>query len=245
MAFTATTTNSAAAWRPDIFEFAPIDIVPDALILRCSTVAGTVEGDAPVARVAYVVDDTAQISVEADAIPESDPVLSERLVHTSKVTQLVRLSREQYQQAGTAGQLATSVARAITRRTNLAFVSENAPTAPAVAPVAGLINTNGLIDGGAIANNLDPLIDLIARLETNLATPSHPRRPARLGRTPATQARHRRPEHVVAWRGDHRRRATPAVPAGDRRHGPTALPRPRCRPASNRVRSRTHHDQHK
>ncbi len=46
MAFTVATPNSASAWRPDQYTFAPTDVVPDALINQCSTVAGTIEGDA-------------------------------------------------------------------------------------------------------------------------------------------------------------------------------------------------------
>ena len=48
MAHTATTINRAGAWRPDVYTFAPTDVVPDALILQCFTVAGEIEGDAPV-----------------------------------------------------------------------------------------------------------------------------------------------------------------------------------------------------
>ena len=39
MPFTATTVNSAAAWRPDLYEFAPADALPEALILQCTTQA--------------------------------------------------------------------------------------------------------------------------------------------------------------------------------------------------------------
>ena len=46
MPFTATTVNSAAAWRPDLCEFDPADALPEALILQCTTQAGSVEGDA-------------------------------------------------------------------------------------------------------------------------------------------------------------------------------------------------------
>src|SRR5437660_12582540 len=109
MAHTATTVNSAKAWAPDITTFAPVDSVPDALILQCSTVSGEVDGDEPTMRVAYVDDDQAQFTAEGSEIPEGDPVLAEVLVHTAKVTQLVRLSNEQWNQANTANQLAQSV----------------------------------------------------------------------------------------------------------------------------------------
>jgi hypothetical protein len=47
MSFTHTISTSAGAWRPDVYTFAPTDVVPDALILQCSTVAGEIEGDEP------------------------------------------------------------------------------------------------------------------------------------------------------------------------------------------------------
>ncbi|MEE2852233.1 MAG: phage major capsid protein [Actinomycetota bacterium] len=172
MAFTAATPNSAQAWRPDVYEFAPADIIPEALVLQCTTVGADVEGDAPAVRVAYVDDDEAQLSDEADEIPEAQPDLAERVIYTSKVTQLVRLSNEQFLQPTTAENIAQSVARAVTRRGDLFFVQQAAPTAPAVAPVAGLANVTGLVDGGTVADTLDGLIDLIAQLQQNLATPS-------------------------------------------------------------------------
>jgi hypothetical protein len=43
-----------------------------------------------------------------------------------KITQLVRLSRGQYSQSGTASQLANTVSRVIARRADIAFVAEPA-----------------------------------------------------------------------------------------------------------------------
>ena len=112
MPFTATTVNSAKAWAPDLYEFAPADVIPEALILQCTTQAGRIEGDAPSVRVAYVDDDEATFTAEGQVIDGAEPSLSEVLVHTAKITQLVRLNREQYAQEGTADQLSQSVARA-------------------------------------------------------------------------------------------------------------------------------------
>jgi hypothetical protein len=173
MPFTHTTSTAAGAWRPDVYTFAPADVVPDALILQCSTVSGDVEGDEPVLRVAYVDDDQAQFTAEGDPIPEGESVLAEVLVHTAKVTQLVWLSNEQYGQTNTAAQLSASVSRAVTRRANLAFVAEAAPVGPAVAPVAGLVNVADVVEGDDVSGSLDPLVDLIAVLQDNLAVPSH------------------------------------------------------------------------
>ncbi|MGW4636864.1 phage major capsid protein [Nocardia sp. NPDC004415] len=170
---TETTTTSAKAWAPDLQAFAPDDVVPEALIMQVSTIAGSVEGDSPVVRVAYVDDDDAQFTAEGSAIPEGDPDLAEALIHTAKITQLVRLSREQYAQNGTADMLASSVQRAITKKANQAFLSQVAPTSPAVAPVAGLVNVSGIVAGDAVTGSLDALVDLVAELQANDATPTH------------------------------------------------------------------------
>lgn len=169
---TETTLTSAKAWAPDLNVFNPSDAVPEALILSHSNVAGVIEGDAPAMRVAYVTDDTAQFTVEAAEIPEANPALNEVIVYTAKITQLVRLSNEQYRQAGTAGELSESVRRAIVKKANQAFLTQVAPTAPAVAPPTGLINAGGIVGGGAVADNLDALVDLVAQLEANGGTPT-------------------------------------------------------------------------
>ncbi|AWG98713.1 phage major capsid protein [Rhodococcus ruber] len=170
---TETTSTSAKAWSPDVNAFAATDVIPDALILQTSTVVGRIEGDEPAVRVAYVDDAAATFVAEAATIPEADPALSEVLVHTGKVAQLVRLSREQYSQNNTAALLSESVRRAVTKKANEAYIAQAAPTAPAVTPPAGLLNVTGIEAGGAVASALDGLVDLIATLEGNGATPTH------------------------------------------------------------------------
>ena len=54
-----TTPNQPAAWRPDVTAFVADDVVPEALLLRTTTVVGSVEGDAPAVRVPIVADDGA------------------------------------------------------------------------------------------------------------------------------------------------------------------------------------------
>jgi HK97 family phage major capsid protein len=173
MAHTATTVNSDGAWRPDGYAFAPEDVIPDALIIQCSTKAGFVEGDQPVVRVAYIDDADAEFVAEGSEIPEAEPDLAEVLVATGRVSQLVRLSLEQWSQPDTADQLAQSVARAVTRRADVAFIQQIAPTPPALGPSTGLLNVPGIVNGGAVSESLDTLVDLVAQLQENLSTPSH------------------------------------------------------------------------
>ena len=170
---TETTVNSAIAWSPDLTTVAATDAVPDALILSTSTVAGRVEGDAVAVRAAYVDDAAAGFVAEGAEISEANPGLSEVVVNTGKVAQLVRLSREQFEQPNAAQLISESVARAVTTAANAAYIAQVKPTAPAVTPPAGLLNITGIVNGGAITGDLDALADALATLETNGATPSH------------------------------------------------------------------------
>ena len=138
----ATETTSAKAWAPDVQGFVPSDVIPDAIVLQVSTVAGRIEGDEPVLRVPYVSDADASFTPEGEEIDEAGPTLSEAVVATSKITQLVRLSREQYSQTGTAGLLSDSVRRAIIVNANQEFLTQVAPTPPAVQPPAGVSRTS-------------------------------------------------------------------------------------------------------
>ena len=131
------------------------------------------EGDAPAVRVAYVTDAEAGFVAEGAAIDEDNPGLDEVLIRTGKVSQLIRLSREQWVQTGTGQLLSTSVARAVTKAANIAYLAQVAPTPPAVTPPAGLLNVAGIESGSAVAGDLDNLVDLIATLQANGATPSH------------------------------------------------------------------------
>jgi predicted phage gp36 major capsid-like protein len=170
---TLTTTTSAKAWSPDVTAVAPADAVPDALVLQTSTVAGSVEGDEPAVRVQYVDDAGAGFVPEGQTISEAAPNLSEVLVYTGKIAQLIRLSREQFVQPNASTLLSQSVSRAITRAGNIAYLAQAAPTGGAVTPPAGLLNVSGLIDGGVVSDNLDVLVDLLATLAANYSNPSH------------------------------------------------------------------------
>ena len=99
MANTETTTSAAYGWRPDASTFAAADVVPDALILQCSTVAGQILGDTPSLHVAYVDDAAADYVAEGAPIPEADPDLSEVVIYGSKMSQLLRITSELYRAA--------------------------------------------------------------------------------------------------------------------------------------------------
>src|SRR5699024_1612521 len=63
--------------------------------------------------------------------------------------------------------------RAVLTKANQAYIAQAAPSSPAVTPPAGLLNVAGIEDGGAIADDLDGLIDLFATIEGNGGSVSH------------------------------------------------------------------------
>ncbi|ORA80742.1 major capsid protein [Mycolicibacter kumamotonensis] len=167
------TPLTTVAWAQDKFSFGAGDVVPESLILRTSTVSGQIEGDQPSLRVAYVKDDeSATYVAEGGEINDSAPELSEVVIHTRKLARLVSISNEQHRQPETPGQTAQSVARDLIRKADLSYLGEVAPTPPATGST-GLLNTDGLVDGGEVGQNLDGLVDLIAELESNLAVPGY------------------------------------------------------------------------
>jgi HK97 family phage major capsid protein len=168
-----TTETTAKAWSPDIQFFPASEVIPEALVLTTSTVAGAIEGDEPAIRVAYVDDADAQFTAEGGDIPEAEPSLSEVLVHTGKVTLLVKVSREQYNQNGTANMLSESARRAVLKKANEAYLSQVIPTSPNVTPPAGILNIPGIQDGGEVATNLDALADAFTLVETAGGTVTH------------------------------------------------------------------------
>lgn len=169
------TPTSAFPFRPDVPTFHAADVVPEALINLCSTISGVIEGDAPSLRVGYVVDDDADLVPEADDVPESEPELAEVEVYTSRISQLVVVTREQYynHQEGTPEQLSLSVRRALVKKADRLFMSQVAPTPPATQPPAGLLNVDGITEGDEVVENLDPLVDLQAQIQSSGGQPTH------------------------------------------------------------------------
>ena len=118
--------------RPDLYAFAPTDVLPDALILQCTTVAGDVEGDAPSVRVAYVDDDQATLHRRrprhrrSRTVPGRSPG-AHRQDHPARPAVRVSstASRPTPDQLSAVGE-----PRPLTRRGDLAFAAEAAPVPP-------------------------------------------------------------------------------------------------------------------
>jgi len=168
-----TTLLADRGWSPDVTFHAPGDAVPDALILRTSTVAANVEGDAVAVHAVFVDDDEATFVPEGQTIDEATPDLASTTIFTGKVAQVIRVSREQMAQENVSAQLAASVRRAVTRAANAAYIAQPAPTGGDVTPPAGLLNIDGIVDLGTVGDNLDALVDGLAILAESYATPTH------------------------------------------------------------------------
>ncbi len=157
----------------DVRGIAPKDIVSQALILQCSTIAGQVEGDAPSVLVPYVsFEDQPGFVPEGDPIPEAVPDDSQVQIFTGKVAILVPVSREQMGQPDAADLLSAAAREAVIRKANRAFLAQAAPTAPATTPPKGIL-TGVTPETDEIADNLDPLVDAIAKIEDDGSQASH------------------------------------------------------------------------
>jgi len=162
---TLTTPTTGNAWSPDVYKFAPADVVPQALILNTATVAGDINGDEPSLHVGFVTDaESAAYVAEGDEITDSEPNLDEVEVKTKKISRLVNLSNEQFSQPQTPAQVAASVARDLVRKADASYLGDTSPV--------GLLHAPNVVDGGAVGADLDVLIDLVAQLETNGAIPT-------------------------------------------------------------------------
>lgn len=144
---------------------APAEVIPDALILTTAAFAGMVEGDQPAIHVPYVdSDSSAGFTAEGAAITEAAPATTDVLVHTGKVAVLGKISREQLAHEGIGALLSDSFKRALLRKSNAAYLSQVAPTSPAVTPPAGIITQVGGT-ATAMGTNLDKVADAIATIE--------------------------------------------------------------------------------
>lgn len=170
---TETTSTAAEGWRPNVQGFAPEDSIPEALILQTSTVSGRVEGDEPMLLVPYVGGAEAQFVAEGAPIPEDDIELGQVPVSTGKVAHLTRLSAELMSQPNASQLIMNAARRAVILKANQAYVAQAAPVAPAVTPPAGLANITGITDGGAVAADLDAVVDAVAGIEAGGGTATH------------------------------------------------------------------------
>lgn len=166
------TADVGKPYAADVHTFAMSDAVGEAAILKHSTVSGEIQGDEPALRIGYAGNATATVVAEGAEIPEVDVDLDELVVHTVKVASLMTFSRELGRQPKSPDELAQAMERAVREKLDLLFLAQVAPTAPAVSPAAGLLNTTGIQSQTAVATNFDKLIALKSAVETAGGQPS-------------------------------------------------------------------------
>lgn len=165
------TPEAAEAWAPNKIAFKPEEVIPEALILKASTVVDkTLRGDNPSVLVPWVNDADANWAYEHEKIETTSVDLSQVAVHVRKIVQIIPVSNELWSsETFNADMVSNSSMRAITNKANAAFVSA---VPDEKNPLIGIANTPGVITGGTITKSLDPLADAVAQIEANRGTPT-------------------------------------------------------------------------
>lgn len=152
-----TTPTSAISWRPDAVYFPAATVVPEALIMQTSTIAGSVEGDAPAVRIP-VLNNVSEVGFVAEGaeIPLGSGDLDEVVVTTRKLATIAKLSREQADQVQASEIVARELTREIIRSADAAYIGHQA-------------SPKGLASGltaAPVGADLDALVDAVASIES-------------------------------------------------------------------------------
>lgn len=157
------TNESPKAWAMDVQGVPPEQVIPQALVLQCTTKGGEVLGDAPMVRVPRIKIIDAGFVPEGSDIPESDPELGELLIKTGTAAELLKVSRDQLSQDSASALISHEMRRSMIYKADTAFLSQPAPVAPAEFPPGGLLSY--ATDAGPVGGNLDALIDAVSAIE--------------------------------------------------------------------------------
>lgn len=161
-----TTPEAVESLRPDVHQFPPEDLLPDALIITATTKVGVVAGDAPVVRCPFIDVDNVDFVPEGSEIGVAPVDSREAVIATGALAVVTVVSVDQYRQNGVSTLLATELRRAMTQKADAALLSQEAPTSPAVTPPAGLLNQPHET-GGTVTDDLDAVVDGIAAVEAD------------------------------------------------------------------------------
>ena len=160
------TDTSPQAHRPDVITAAHEDVISDSLIAQITTISASGDlGDAQQVRVPFAIDTIASVVPEGDEINVDNPELAEVAFNTAKLAVLARVSNEQLRQTSTSSVLTNSVSRSLTRGADELLLQGDED-----ANVTGLLDANGVQDGGALGEDLDALADALATIEANGGT---------------------------------------------------------------------------
>ncbi|KAB7790556.1 phage major capsid protein [Bifidobacterium leontopitheci] len=177
------TTDDNKGLYSDSSMFPVEDVLSDALVLTQSTKGPTIEGDEPVMHIPFVADNPeAKVYAEGDTIDDTPPTVSELTVYTKKLALLTVLSNESTNYSGVETLMSDSLKRGIVKKADQMFLTNTAKEAagsiegglysPPHGEPAGLVNTPGIVDGGAITSSINPLLETLGTLGDNGATPT-------------------------------------------------------------------------
>ena len=184
-----TVTTEQKSWFADEVAIAAADAVPSALALNTNVVTpcAVSDGDQRRVLVPFIdTDPTAATVKEGAEIQAGDPTLDELAFSTVKVGLIHTLSNETMRAitTGTAttggtsatDQLSASLQRSVTAKLDSLMLATPAPTKETLAnaeyPTAGIAVNAGNVQGGQITTDLAPMLDAIATITENGATPT-------------------------------------------------------------------------
>jgi HK97 family phage major capsid protein len=153
-------------WSPDVAVLPAETLLPDALLITATTKVAQIEGDAPYVRIPKLdlSGDVAHIP-EGNTFDEAEAEAEEVLLKTAKIGVLVRISREQLAQPLVPDVVRDAIERAVRVKADTVTVNGGAGMPQGIADQA--------IAAGSITNNLDPVVDACALIESGWGTPSH------------------------------------------------------------------------
>lgn len=160
-----TTPQAVESLRPNVYEFPPQDIIPDALIFAATTHVADIAGDEPVVKCPYIEVGEPGYVPEGDEIPVTAIDSREAVIATGALATLTVVSVDQYRQTGVSALLNAELRRSMILKSDYALLSQPAPAGKKITPPPGLLNQPHS-EGGLIDYNLDALSDAIAQIES-------------------------------------------------------------------------------
>ena len=164
-----TTPQAVESLRPNVHEFPPEDIIPEALIFAATTHVADVRGDEPVVKCPYIEVEEPGFVPEGDEIPVNPIDSREGVIATGALATLTVVSVDQYRHNGVSALLTSELKRSMILKADTALLSQPAPAGKKITPPPGLL-VQDHASGGEIVDNLDALSDAIAQIEAEGGT---------------------------------------------------------------------------
>lgn len=177
------TDSRIGSWNQNTTIIPASEVVPGALVLdkRICTQVPAPEGDQASVRVPFIPSDpNAEVVPEGAEIPFGDVTRAEITIYSRKIGLLQAVSNEAYGRyinadngnAAVSDLLTDSLRRAIAAKADSLFLNYSDTADTWFAPGLCEDKTDAVIDGGAITDTMDPLLDALATLGDNGSNPT-------------------------------------------------------------------------